>query len=80
VPAVRSGVDHGAGNAVPSLLKFLVDNALPPALADLLTSTRYDASMSERMDCMLQAMSGSWIEREARTELSFRRIRTLAPF
>jgi predicted nuclease of predicted toxin-antitoxin system len=42
--AVRGGFRVGAGTGAPPLrLRFLVDNALPPRLADLLLATGHDA-------------------------------------
>jgi predicted nuclease of predicted toxin-antitoxin system len=44
VPALRRSLGHGTGNAPPSLrLRFLIDNAFPPRLADLLLAAGYDA-------------------------------------
>jgi predicted nuclease of predicted toxin-antitoxin system len=42
VPALRRGVSHGAGTSVSSL-RFLIDNALPPSLADLLVAAGHEA-------------------------------------
>lgn len=44
MPALRRCIGYGTGNAAPPLsLKFLIDNALPPRLADLLLAAGHDA-------------------------------------
>jgi predicted nuclease of predicted toxin-antitoxin system len=44
VPALRRSIGNGAGNASSVLgLRFLIDNALPPLLAELLIPAGHDA-------------------------------------
>jgi predicted nuclease of predicted toxin-antitoxin system len=44
VPALRRSYGDGAGTASSLLrLRFLIDNALPPRLADLLRAAEHDA-------------------------------------
>lgn len=44
MPALRRGLGNGAGTAASLFcLRFLIDNALPPRLADLLVAAGHDA-------------------------------------